>query len=77
MSETDDNVVCVFNCGGVTAAVPFSVTVQNPEKAACTDAACIYILCNDLRCRCENIFTGLSLHTHSVDSGQAVYNTGA
>lgn len=29
MTETDDNVVCVFNCGGVSTSVPFSVTVQN------------------------------------------------
>lgn len=29
MTETDDNVVCVFNCGGVSTPVPFSVTVQN------------------------------------------------
>ncbi|MGN0621595.1 MAG: carbohydrate binding domain-containing protein, partial [Porcipelethomonas sp.] len=29
MTETDDNVVCVFNCGGVSTAVPFSVTVEN------------------------------------------------
>lgn len=29
MTETDDNVVCVFNCGGVDTAVPFSITVQN------------------------------------------------
>lgn len=29
MTETDDNVVCVFNCGGVSTSVPFSVTIQN------------------------------------------------
>ncbi len=29
MTETDDNVVCVFNCGGVDISNPFSVNVQN------------------------------------------------
>lgn len=29
MTATDDNFVCVFNCGGVSTPVPFSVTVKN------------------------------------------------
>lgn len=29
MTATDDNVVCVFNCGGVSTSVPFSVTIKN------------------------------------------------
>lgn len=29
MTATDDNVVCVFNCGGVDTAVPFTITISN------------------------------------------------
>ena len=33
--------------------------------APCT--ACIYILCNDLRCRCKNLYARLFIYTDTVD----------